>query len=76
MHHLDYGLGVFARRAFDRVAPDTPHDLAALYRALLERGELAAWEAGERFYEIGSFDGLEDTRRHLAARAISGRIAR
>ncbi|HEV8437426.1 MAG TPA: nucleotidyltransferase family protein [Methylomirabilota bacterium] len=66
MRHLDYGLGVFDRRAFDGVAADEPHDLAALYQSLLARGELAAFEAGQRFYEIGSFEGLEETRRHLA----------
>ena len=67
MRHLDYGLGVFNRRAFDGVPPDEPHDLAALYQSLLEQGELAAWEVGQRFYEIGSFEGLEETRRYLAA---------
>ncbi len=67
MRHLDYGLGVFSRRAFDSVSCDMPHDLAALYRSLLERGELAACEVGQRFYEIGSFEGLEETRRYLAA---------
>jgi len=71
MRHLDYGLGVFSRRAFDGVSPDVPRDLAGLYRSLLERGELAAWEAGQRFYEVGSFEGLEETRRYLAAHSSS-----
>ncbi len=31
------------------------------------RRELAAWEVDQRFYEIGSFEGLEETRRYLAA---------
>ena len=67
MQHLDYGLGVFARRAFDGVPGETATDLATLYRSLLERGELAACEVGQRFYEVGSFEGLEETRRFLAA---------
>ena len=67
MQHLDYGLGVFARRAFDGVPGETPTDLATLYQALLERGELAAWEVSERFYQVGSFEGLEETRHYLAA---------
>jgi MurNAc alpha-1-phosphate uridylyltransferase len=69
MQHLDYGLGVLAERAFAEVPGDEPRDLAALYQSLLARGELAAWEAAERFYEIGSFEGLEETRRYLAAHA-------
>jgi NDP-sugar pyrophosphorylase family protein len=67
MHHLDYGLGIFRRRAFDDVPAETPHDVATLYQSLLARGELAAWEVDQRFYEIGSLDGLEETRRYLAA---------
>ena len=67
MRHLDYGLGVFSRRAFAIVPDDHPHDLATLYQELLQQGELAAHEVAQRFYEIGSFEGLEETRRYLAA---------
>jgi MurNAc alpha-1-phosphate uridylyltransferase len=66
MHHIDYGLGVFSARAFDHVPPGQPWDLATLYQLLLERGELAAYEVTQRFYEVGSFAGLEETRRYLA----------
>jgi MurNAc alpha-1-phosphate uridylyltransferase len=65
MRHLDYGLGVFARAAFKDVPDDEPRDLAAVYQDLLERGELAAYEVSERFYEIGTLAGLEETRQHL-----------
>lgn len=65
MRHLDYGLGVFARAAFARVPDDAPCDLATVYQDLLERGELAAYEVSERFYEIGTPAGLAETRRHL-----------
>ena len=71
MRHLDYGLGVFSQRAFDDVPTDAPHDLATLYQSLLARGELAAWEVGQRFYEIGSLEGLEETCRYLAAHTSS-----
>ena len=66
MRHIDYGLGVFAAAAFDRVPEERPHDLAALYRELLQQGDLAAYEVTQRFYEIGSAEGLEETRRYLA----------
>ncbi|HTT66323.1 MAG TPA: nucleotidyltransferase family protein [Bryobacteraceae bacterium] len=63
MRHIDYGLGVFSRAAFE----DAPHaDLADIYRGLLCRGQLAAFEVRERFYEIGSFDGIRELSRHLA----------
>jgi NDP-sugar pyrophosphorylase family protein len=60
MRHIDYGLGVFQRRAFDGVAPGSVYDLAALYQDLLAHGELAALEIAERFYEIGSPAGIEE----------------
>ncbi len=75
MRHLDYGLGVFSRRAFDDVPGDAPHDLATLYQSLLARGELAACEVRHRFYEVGSLEGLEETRRYLAAYPLSVRTS-
>jgi NDP-sugar pyrophosphorylase family protein len=69
MRHIDYGLGVFQARAFERVPADDPYDLAVLYQELLALGELSAFEVRERFYEIGSLEGMEDLRRHLAERA-------
>lgn len=66
MRHIDYGLGVFKHSAL-AIAPDhQPYDLAVLYQELLKKGELAAYEVSQRFYEIGSFAGLEEIRRYLA----------
>lgn len=68
MQHIDYGLGVFNHSAFEIVPRDQPYDLARLYHSLLTQGQLAAYEVDQRFYEIGTFEGLEETRRHLAVR--------
>jgi hypothetical protein len=66
MTHIDWGLGVLSSRAFDPYPPDTKLDLALVYQDLLARDQLAGYEVYERFYEIGSVAGLEDTRRLLA----------
>jgi NDP-sugar pyrophosphorylase family protein len=66
MRHIDYGLGVFRREAFAGLAPDEPHDLASLYQDLVRRGELAAWESPERFYEIGSLEGIRGLTEYLS----------
>ncbi|MCK4826201.1 nucleotidyltransferase family protein [bacterium] len=66
MRHIDYGLGVFQREAFAIIPENTPYDLADLYQFLLGKGELAAFEVMERFYEIGSIAGLEELKSHLA----------
>jgi NDP-sugar pyrophosphorylase family protein len=66
MQYIDYGLGMFRREAFDAVPADQPADLACLYQDLLRRGELAAWESADRFYEIGSKEGIRDLAEYLA----------
>ena len=66
MHWIDYGLGVFRRTAFEPVPDGKPYDLALLYQHLLQQNQLAGFEVNERFYEIGSFAGIEEMRRLIA----------
>ncbi|HTS65657.1 MAG TPA: nucleotidyltransferase family protein [Candidatus Acidoferrales bacterium] len=66
MRHIDYGLGMFRSTAFDDVPGDRPSDLATLYRELLRRDQLAAWESPHRFYEIGSAEGIRDLSEFLS----------
>jgi NDP-sugar pyrophosphorylase family protein len=69
MHHIDYGLGVLTPAAFEPWQDDErPFDLVAVYQRLITNGELAGYEVNERFYEIGSQEGLEETRALLEAR--------
>jgi NDP-sugar pyrophosphorylase family protein len=68
MRHIDYGLGVLHARAFAGYPDGEAFDLVRVYQDLLARGELAAFEVATRFYEIGSPEGLEETRAHLAER--------
>jgi N-acetyl-alpha-D-muramate 1-phosphate uridylyltransferase len=65
MTHIDYGLNGLAAAAFANHTA-TPLDLATVFHDLLARDELAAYEVHERFYEIGSHAGLEETRRLLS----------
>jgi len=65
MRHIDYGLGVLRAAAFTRVPDGEPADLAALYQQLLGEGELAAFEIPGRFYEVGSFDGIQELAQYL-----------
>lgn len=68
MRFIDYGLGVFRRSVFRELRAEGPFDLAKLYQDLLARGELAACEVSQRFYEIGSVDGLNELSEYLASR--------
>jgi len=70
MHHIDYGLGILTPAALQPWQDDQqPFDLAVVYQRLITNGELAGYEVMQRFYEIGSPEGLEETRALLEARA-------
>ena len=66
MHHIDYGLGALSKSAFASRQAGEAFDLAQVYQDLLAKDELAGFEVPDRFYEIGSPEGLEETRAHLA----------
>jgi NDP-sugar pyrophosphorylase family protein len=66
MQYIDYGLGVFDKSAFAGLTGDEPSDLASVYRRLLERNDLAASEVDDRFYEIGSMEGIRDLEQYLS----------
>jgi N-acetyl-alpha-D-muramate 1-phosphate uridylyltransferase len=65
MTHIDYGLGALRTAAFAGYPAGGRLELTTVYRDLLARGELAAYEMHQRFFEIGSSAGLEETRRLL-----------
>jgi NDP-sugar pyrophosphorylase family protein len=67
MTYVDYGLSFVSRGlVLDRVPPDVVSDLADFFAEVGERGELGGYEVRDRFYEIGSDDGLGDLERLLA----------
>ncbi|MGB7846957.1 MAG: hypothetical protein WBL63_15185, partial [Candidatus Acidiferrum sp.] len=70
MKYIDYGLGVFSAKAMELVPTGKAYDLAELYRKTLEKGQLAGMEVHQRFYEIGSPAGLEETANFLASERV------
>jgi NDP-sugar pyrophosphorylase family protein len=72
MRYVDYGLSVWNRYVVEeRVPAGARADLSQLFTDLSLDGELAGYEATERFYEIGSPEGLHALDDHL--RAVAGR---
>ena len=65
MLHIDYGLGAFRSHLFGEL-PEAGGDLAVIFQNALARNELAALEIDERFYEIGSFEGLQSLSDAIA----------
>jgi NDP-sugar pyrophosphorylase family protein len=67
MRHIDYGLGVFDRGVFAAIPAGEVYELARVYQNLLIAENLAAFEVQDRFYEIGSPEGLLETAQFLKA---------
>jgi len=58
MRHIDYGLGIFQHDAFAHLRDGDAADLADVYQKLLREHQLLAYEVTQRFYEVGSPQGL------------------
>jgi NDP-sugar pyrophosphorylase family protein len=68
MRYIDYGLTACNQPIFENYPADEPFDLAIVLEKLSQRGELAGYEVHQRFYEVGSHEGLEDLDRLLRGR--------
>ena len=60
MEFIDYGLGLFKPEVFASLPQDQPADLSEIYQKLITNHNLLAHEVKQRFYEIGSFEGLRE----------------
>jgi NDP-sugar pyrophosphorylase family protein len=65
MHHIDYGITFFREAAFRPWADQSIFDLAQVCHQLATRGQLLGFEVFERFYEIGSLQGIDEFSRYL-----------
>jgi len=66
MSWIDYGLSVLTPEALGDEA-----DLAQVFTRLAAAGQLAGYEATERFYEIGTPEALAETDAFLSGRGAS-----
>lgn len=66
MRHIDYGVQILRREALSQLVAGERCDLADVYRGLVAHGRMMGFEVFNRFYEIGTPEALEETRRHLA----------
>lgn len=65
---IDYGLAMLSRDLLaERIEHGAVADLADFYRELSIEGELAGFEVRDRFYEVGSAEGVADLERYLSA---------
>lgn len=66
MRFIDYGLTALRRSTIEeRIPSGTVADVADLYSSLASEDRLAGYEVTDRFFEIGSEEGIRDLERWL-----------
>jgi MurNAc alpha-1-phosphate uridylyltransferase len=65
MVYIDYGAHIFRKLAFEPVPADRYFSLEDLFPALISLKQLLAFEVHDRFYEIGSTQGIQDFTEYI-----------
>jgi hypothetical protein len=65
MAHIDYGVGILSKKCMDIYDKNIIFDLAELYEHLSLKKQIFGHEVFQRFYEIGSLQGIEDLSNYL-----------
>jgi NDP-sugar pyrophosphorylase family protein len=68
VQYIDYGLGVLRTEVLANWPENQRFDLTGVYQSLIAKNDLAGFEVTERFYEIGSKEGLAELEALLASR--------
>ena len=71
MHHIDYGIGILGAAVLAPFPDDATFDLADVYSRLISEKQMAAYEVKQRFYEIGSPQGLAELDSLLRDKRVS-----
>lgn len=72
MHYIDYGLGLMQSSVLQAYSARNVFDISEVYNDLSLAGQLAGYEVFDRFYEIGSRQGITDTQAYLLENAKGG----
>lgn len=65
MQHIDYGITFFKEAAFQSWADQSSFDLSKVCNQLAKHKQLDGFEVFERFYEIGSIQGIQEISQYL-----------
>jgi N-acetyl-alpha-D-muramate 1-phosphate uridylyltransferase len=66
MQYIDYGLSALRKEIVESYIPvNSSSDLADLFHVLSLENQLAGYETHQRFYEVGSPQGIQDFERFL-----------
>jgi len=65
MVYVDYGAHVFRKEVLELIPENRYFRLEDLFPVLISQKQLLAYEARERFYEIGSMQGIEEFSAYI-----------
>ena len=68
VQYIDYGLGVLRTEVLANWPENQRFDLAGVYQSLIAKNDLAGFEVTQRFYQIGSREGLAELEAVLCNR--------
>jgi len=64
MVYIDYGVSLLRKKVIESIPTNEHCSLETLFQSLIEHGELLSFPAKQRFYEIGSKEGLKEFERY------------
>ncbi len=65
MNYIDYGLSLFTTSVFNKYPTNYSFDLSQVMMDLVNNKQLAGYEVYNRFYEMGSINGLKELEEYL-----------
>ena len=65
MAYIDYGVGIMSNKSIDEYDKKSIFDLGEIYENLTLKNQLFGYEVFQRFYEIGSFQGIKELSNYL-----------
>jgi len=70
MEYIDYGLIIIRKNKFDAYPAHESFDLSLVLSQLVDAGQVAAYEVTNRFFEIGSVEGIKETGDYIRNRRL------
>lgn len=65
MEHIDYGLSIFKKEVLSLLPAEGASDLSVLHLALIAEKQLLAFSVDQRYYQVGSFEGIEEFKDYI-----------
>ncbi len=70
MEYIDYGLLIVRKTIFEEYPPDAAFDLSLVFSQSVAAGQVTPYEVKQRFYEIGSDEGINETGNYIRNRRL------